>query len=126
MGSGVPKGAVVNRDLEGLHITPGNLGLGGERQSMVDVDQTLVIVAPDGVRVGVLIQKNQSVAKLQLLPAASGKLSARGLDCVLAGEATTFSSGVSSNGSPFSVPEIAVAVTEWISQVRLGCAEATP
>src|SRR6185503_7007160 len=66
MGSGVPKGAVVNRDLEGLHITPGNLGLGGERQSMVDVDQTLVIVAPDGVRVGVLIQKNQSVAKLSI------------------------------------------------------------
>lgn len=65
------------------------------------------------------------MAKRQLLPTPSGKLSALGFDCFLSGESTTFKSGVIRNGSPFSVPEISVSVTELISQIRFGFVEAT-
>src|SRR5215510_2871990 len=69
--------------------------------------------------------KSQSVAKRQCLPTSSGKLRPLGFDCLLAGDSTTFRSGVISNGSPFSVPEISIAETELISQVRFGFVEAT-
>jgi hypothetical protein len=69
--------------------------------------------------------KTQSLAWRHRFPASSGNLSASGFEFFCNGDSSTFRSGVSSSGSPFSVPSMRTGVTAVIVHVRFGVVDGT-